>query len=403
MANDSITSFTPALKQIYTKDAVQNLVYKSNPFFAMVPKFEDFGGLNLPIPLIYSDPMGRSSVFATAQTNKTAMGLKAFTLTRKSDYALASIDNELLQAAKNDKGTFLLQAKATIDGAIHALSRSIATSLFRSGGGAIGQVANSSFATTVCTLTNAQDAVNFEVGMVLQANDTNDATSIRSGTLTVASIDRSAGTVTMSANLSTGIAAIAQNDFLAVQGDFGAKISGLEAWVPYTAPGATAFFGVDRTTDITRLAGQRVDGSALPIEEALVQLSTQIAQEGGSPDVCFMNYKNYRDLINALGSKVMYADMKVTPEVGFRYVMIDGANGPIKVVPDQNCPVNFSWMLELATWKLYSLGAAPHIQNSDGVGPILRESSSDSYETRISFYGNLGCNAPGFNGVVKLA
>jgi len=44
-----MTSFASALKQHYTSDRVENMVYRDNPLLAMVPKMENFGGKNLPI------------------------------------------------------------------------------------------------------------------------------------------------------------------------------------------------------------------------------------------------------------------------------------------------------------------------------------------------------------------
>lgn len=48
-----LTSFASALKQHYTNDKVENLVYQDNPLFAMLSKYEQFGGKNLPIPILY--------------------------------------------------------------------------------------------------------------------------------------------------------------------------------------------------------------------------------------------------------------------------------------------------------------------------------------------------------------
>lgn len=63
-----LQSFDAALKQHYTSDTVEMMVYKDNPFLALVKKMEDFGGRNLPIPLIYGNPQGRSANFTNAQT-----------------------------------------------------------------------------------------------------------------------------------------------------------------------------------------------------------------------------------------------------------------------------------------------------------------------------------------------
>jgi len=42
-----LTSFSAALKQHYTSDKIENLVYQDNPLLAMLPKMEAFGGKNL--------------------------------------------------------------------------------------------------------------------------------------------------------------------------------------------------------------------------------------------------------------------------------------------------------------------------------------------------------------------
>ena len=89
-------------------------------------------------------------------------------------------------------------------------------------------------------------------------------------------------------------------------------------------------------------------------------------------------------------------------EVGFRGIVINGPKGPIKVIPDANCPNNVAWMLDLKTWKLYSLGKAVKVINSDGLS-MLRQASADGVEVRYGFYGNLGCKGPGHNARVKLS
>lgn len=100
-------------------------------------------------------------------------------------------------------------------------------------------------------------------------------------------------------------------------------------------------------------------------------------------------------------SKVQYVDLKVTADVGFRGIVVNGPRGPIKVIPDQNCPSGRAFMLQLDTWKLYSLGKAPKILDADGM-KMLRESSADAVELRVGFYAQLGCRAPGWSANIKL-
>jgi hypothetical protein len=402
MASLDLTSFAGALKEHYAGQTVQNMVYKNNPWLAMVSKYEKFGGKNYPLPLIYGNPMGRSATFATAQANKTASKIVEFLLTRKQDYALASITNEVLEASMGNANAFMEAATCEIDGAINAAARSLAIGMFGTGSGSLGSIASSSFGVTTITLNNLNDITNFEVGMVLKAATTEAATTLRAGSVTLTGVDRDAGTLTASGNWSAGIAAIAQNDYLVVEGDATNKIKGLQAWLPYVAPTAgDSFFGVDRSVDASRLAGIRQDGSSKPIEEALIDVAARLGREGGSPDICFLDFSSYASLEKALGSKVQYVGEKIA-DVGFSGLQIQGPKGIIKVFADQNCPSQYGFMLTKDTWKLYSLGAAPKILDSDGM-KMLREASADSVEVRVGYYAQLGCNAPGFNGIVKLS
>lgn len=395
-----VSSFTYSLKQIYTPEKVQNLVYKDNPALALLGKMEEFGGENLPIPLVYGNPQGRSAAFASALANQSdSKGVK-FLLTRKSDYAIAQFSNEVMMASKGNSYAFLEAAKLQMDGAIQSLSNAHAVDIFRTGSGARGKIAD--VTTTTITLSNPEDVVNFEVGMTIVTSTANGGGSVKSGSVVIAGVDRSLGKLTAAANWSAGIATIANNDYLFVEGDYDAKCAGFGAWVPQTAPGATAFFGVDRTADVARLGGLRKDISAQPLEEGLIDGARLVAREGGSPDVVFMSFNRYAQLEKALGSKVQYVEVMANADVGFRGLQIQGPKAPIKVIPDRNCPDDTAFMLQLDTWKIYSLGKLAQIINGDG-NQMLRMSSADAYQVRFASYFNLGCRAPGWNINLKLA
>ena len=69
-----------ALKELYDDQKIANLVYKNNPFLAMVPKMEEFGGKYMPIPLIVNTSQGRSATFSLApversQTSRPEVGV----------------------------------------------------------------------------------------------------------------------------------------------------------------------------------------------------------------------------------------------------------------------------------------------------------------------------------------
>lgn len=387
------TSMAYALKTLWPQKRVYNEAYKDNPFFAMVPKDTNFIGKNKVIGVRYSDTQGRSASFSTAQTNKGAHKGAAFTVTRVKDYALFSVDGETLEASKTDPGSLVSALDGESSSAMNNITRSMAIMQYRSGSGSRGQRGSQSSSTI--TLLNTVDIVNFEVGMTITAGPNDSSTSLRSGSGLITAVDRDAGTLTYSGTITS----IADNDYLFVQGDESAQVSGLAAWLPWTAPtSGDNFFGVDRSADTVRLSGKRSDISGLTPVEGLLKATYALSKEGGRPTHFFCNYDNFVNIEHDLGSKVSYVDLQVG-EIGFKALAINGPKGPVKVIPDMNCPPTLGYLLTLDTWKFSTLGEAPKFLGADGVGEILRETSSDSYEGRIGYYGNLTCEAPGMNAV----
>ncbi len=410
MSSVTTTTFDPALKQLYRDSNVEMVTYKRRPGLGTLPKFEDFGGRNMPIVVLHTNPMGRSAVFSTAQTNATSVALQDFLLTRVSDFSVATIDGEVAEASQGDSVAFLSALKTQIDGAMDALADAIESFIYRSGTGSLGAIstvtANVSGTDDRILLSDINDITNFELNMVLVASATDgSAINATPASATVKAIDRVAGTITMS-DL-TGGTDWTTGDFLYVQGDAAnggsnVKISGLAAWLPSATPsGGESFFGVDRSTD-SRLFGQRHDGSAQLVEEALIDAQSKAAREGGAPDTVLLNHVQQRRLIKELGSKKEYTEVNATGEkgsvasVGYRGVVIQGDNTVIRVIAANKCQSNIAWVLELATWQLATLGKATKFLMLDGQR-ILRQSSSDGYEVRLGFRGNLGCKAPNWN------
>ena len=399
-----------ALKQIYTKDKIESMVYADNPLYALMAKMTTFGGRNLPIVSIWGNPQGRSASFARAQTRGalTSTKLDDFLITRGKNYSVATVDGETLRASANDMGAFLEAATIEIDGSLAELTRSHAIGMYGSGYGNRGQiVAGGAVSGLTLQLSNADDITNFEVGQELEAFATLTGASRAFGSsgngLFVTGVNRTTGVLTFGFNANdatNGIPALAAGDYLAVRGDHSGSdrimLSGLEAWIPASAPTSAAFFGVDRSVDVTRLGGQRLNGAGAPIEEVLTEGAAIVAREGGKLTHYFMNFDKYTELQNSLGTKVQYIDLKINAEIAFRGIQVNGPKGPINVVPDQNCPSNRIFGLNLPTWKLYSLGDAVGILEHDGL-MMLRQPTSDGVEIRSGSYAQMGSRAPGWN------
>ena len=71
------------LKELYKddKEYLKDLVYKENPFLALVPKDESpdgFAGKYIPVPIIIGTGQGRAHSFSNAQAQQTAPVDQAF-------------------------------------------------------------------------------------------------------------------------------------------------------------------------------------------------------------------------------------------------------------------------------------------------------------------------------------
>jgi hypothetical protein len=235
--------------------------------------------------------------------------------------------------------------------------------------------------------------------------DPADGGSLRDSgkTLTISSIDRDAGTLEMSASGAT-ISGLTANDLIIPEGDHNLRLTGLDGWLPSTAPtSGDSFFGVDRSDDATRLAGIRFDAAGMNILEAVIDASSRGAENGARPDKLFINFDKWRELCNYLGSQKMYTQGTAwapsgqpKADVGFQGVKIHGPSSVIEVYADRHCPAGTGYLLQMDTWCLHSTGGVPMLLEEDGQ-TILREATDDAYEGRWGCYYQMYCNAPGYN------
>jgi hypothetical protein len=398
-----VASLQAVLKKLYPSDEIKRLVYEDSPFLGMVEKWEQFFGDTFQEALIHGPGAGRATTIANAQSAYTPHKSKAFAISRVSDYAVAFLKGEAIEASENDTGALVRGLKTESDMAIHRLKRSMSHDVFGDGSGAIGKIAAGGIAGNVVTLESTEDIVHFEEGQVIQANPnkTGNAGSMRAGTMIVTAVDRDLGKVTFGGGL---VAALAAADFLYPNGDYDGKLKGMGAWLPDTAPaGGDNFFGVDRSSDPVRLAGIRYDATGgEAIVDALQGISTRIGREGGRPQHAWANPTRMLQLTKELGGKVMFEDYVSDQKIGYRGVQVQTDKVNLTVYSDPNVPVNRIFVTDPRTWKLRTLKAAPRILNLDSLS-MVRVSDDDAYEIRFGYYGQLSCRAPGWNGVIKLA
>lgn len=416
----TITTADKILKFLYSPKELLNAVYKDNPLFALLPKAGGFTGRSLIHALTYGNSLARSAAFATAQGRAGINGASGtdsgfnrdvnFTVTRVKNYAMYTIEQELLLAAVGDRSSFVRGLTQLVDGTLQTLNNDFGRDVYGSGLGELGQMTAISGAGPF-TWTVGEAITQIEVGMeiVVSTGSTKTAALRNSGGgVAVVSVDRAAGTFTTTTNPDSAAA----NDWLFIKGDRPAgsttaigsmlKIAGMEAWNPVTSPSASeSFFGVDRSVDATRLAGQRLSIASLQPEEGLITALAALAREGGDPSHIFMNFSDEKNVKLALGSRVD-AEYTQVGDIGFESIRVRGPKGPVRIYADRNAPVGYGRILTLNTWELKHLGDLVNRGDAGNDGGLAREYQADRFEGRMSFYGNLLCHAPSKNMVVTL-
>jgi hypothetical protein len=402
MTELTATTFAAALEDYYSPERLAKLTYADRPTLAVIPKDEKWTGAKYIMPMMYVAPQGRSAAFATAQANTTAGGYERWELTTVQDYGVVHISTEAILASEGQPARYYVQARTSeIDGIIGSLASSASKSLFRNGGGAIGR-RSGALSGDVLTLSNVEDIVNFEKGQKLKAS-TADGTSgsLRAGTAAVVdSVDRDAGTIT--STTWGNITSFAADDYLFVEGDFGAKLKGFEAWCPASAPSSTSFFGVDRSVDVTRLGGIRYSDSN-PIIEKIKRACARARREEAVIDLGILNPVQWAELEIALDERSKIETVKSADGAfGFEALILRTPTGTVKFLADPDCPPDVCWLLQKNTWKLCSRGGVPRRINIDG-NELLRQGTSDGVEGRFGYYAQLGCSMPGRNVRVTLS
>jgi hypothetical protein len=420
------TTIDKILKYVYTSRKLENAVYEKNPLLAMIPKAGGFNGRSLIHAITYKNSNARNALFAVAQSiagvngavgngvsTSTAATDNGFnedanlTITRVKNYAMCGIEQEAILSSRGDNGAFISATTQLIDGALQTLRNDFGRDVYGDGGGALaGNITVSSL-----TLTVGEAITQFEKGMALVC--ASSATAAIRGTtsavpMIVTSVNRSAGTFTIDANTDS----CATGDYLWIAGDRPTsaittyasrrKLMGLNGWNPVTAPtSGDAFFGLDRSVDVTRLAGQRLDISSYQPEEGYITALAAFAREDAETSHIFTSFTDEKNLKLALGSRVD-AEYSQVGEVGFESIRLRGPMGTVKVYADRNAPVGYSRLLQMDTWQLKHLGDFVNKGDAGNDSGLARQILSDAFECRFSFYGNLLCFRPASNGVVTL-
>lgn len=416
-ASITTTTYANAMKVIYPQKRMETIFYKKHVISALMPKAADFFGIDgaMKIKVQHAVPSGgRSPNFQKAQAYRSTGAEVEFTLTRRSDYQIARLENEVIEASANNMGALMSVLKNKMDGAMRNLARQYQLMLWGNGGGSRGVVStigNGDGTNDLITLATIDDIVGFEQDMALHS-DEDDGTGSATDTsdvFYVGKVDRSAGQLYIvdssgsAIDVTTLTNPVGTSDDLFQDGDFGAVIQGVPAWIPYTLESST-FNSVTRSVDRDRLAGVSYDASTDPIEEGIKKLAVRINRNEGSPRHGFLNSIDWSTLELSLQTRVRYADVKAPTKasIGFTGIEITTAAGPLAVLPDRDTPRSYHWQLQMDGWKFHSLGGVPHQKKVNG-GRTMTVQDADDEEFRQVYRGNTRTETPAYNGVALIA
>jgi len=413
-------SFVELMKRLQPQRELDRLWQLQYPLLGLVKKADDFVGSQIDVPLEHDHP-SRSRTFTYASTggsnagqNQNPSASVKYNLTRKKDYATGVLDAETMHASRNDMGSWVRALQREQSNTVLSLRKNTAISLYRDTGGSIGIIdasgpQNGDGTGDMFQLTNKSDTANFVVGQALHIDPDDGSGSLTdSDVVYVRRVDFDAGQVFCSltqggaaGTISTNIAAVAAADYVFNAGDFGASIHGLASWIPLTAPSSGEnFLGIDRSVNVVRLAGHRLNDTSMSYEEMVQELAARIMYSGGGNLTCFMSPIQVKQFALELDTKVV-RDPGGTGKAGFRGIAVDTVAGTVEVLGDPACPENRMYMLDLSCWKIHHLKGLPHLVEDDGLAR-LRVADADQVEFRYRLWMNLACTAPGKNGVAAL-
>jgi hypothetical protein len=420
--NDSTTA-NNALKEYYNDDNVEVSLFEDHTFLGVVPKQEDCTGKYFVEDVVIGAGQALGPDFTVDQSHAALSGevIQQFQVTLVSNHVVANIDADLIERTGNDRGAFMNMVTQIADDQLSNFMNEVAISLYRTSDASRGQIdASTTLASSTLVLTNVKDALNFEVGMQLDVAAAQSSGNVRAygtgqhglyvsgidydlGTLTTGILPQAGATACNITDATNGIPTAAAGDFIYRRGSRNKYMNGLGDWLPQTVASNDSFNHVNRSINRVRLAGHFIDRtSGTNICSTLEDAGAIVSQQGGKLTHFFMDHLRFANLSKELGAKAVLVDaMSTNAKVGYTGIKVAMGKGSAIVLPDTHCPPDRIYGVNMAKWKLRSIGKICHIWQRDGM-VWLRSSSSAGQEIRMYSIGNMSTSSPRDNIAIKV-
>lgn len=411
-ASANTTNQTNLLKIMWGKE-LQVPFLKRSKFANRMKKSTDFGGRSREVVIKVAPTGGGSAGFAAALASQSASVPVTFTVTRRTEYQVFTVQGQAIAASKGDAQAYIKILKSESDSARYMFFRELAKKAKGKGGGSLGQIdSTTTMSSTTLILSNPTDHVNFESGMQLEFSADDGTQTSPAGLrgsptyLTVSAVNRNLTnpTLTMSAALDT-VSGLVVTDDIFRRGDYGNAMTGIDGWAPSTAPSASeSFFGVDRTDyDVQRVAGLIYStGTGGLMSDILTDACARADECGISIDTIWMHTRRIATLQKEVGTQRI-RDNVGDGGIGYKSFSFDlpVGNGTVDIMGEKDINYAYAWGLDMSEVYLRTAGEAPSLLNHSGVGPLLPAHDDDAVQGRLGCYGNYFHENPGNSLVIQ--
>lgn len=413
MATTPIAQLEALARTLY-KDGVPEIGYTDTPAWGSITKTSTFFGKSKEFSSRFGKTPGASRTYARSRANSGASPFAKWIVTRSKDFVTVQFDVETFEALGNQEGAQTNYVEEETTSAQDQCAQRIERNFFRNIGGSQGTILAGGGTPTI-TLTDPSMVMGLDVGMWLDSDTTDGSAGgavDNAAPFQISAINRVTGTVTRTGGNWNAGGGFGNGDHIFVNGDFGLALAGLDAWIPSTDPGATPFFGLDRSVDPQRLGGTRYTANAVTdgnVLNALISAGALTNALGGKTKIVFMESIDFGTFVKQLGDNAQYT---VTPgqsidgkklDVGYEGVRVMLPSGTAVVHPNRHCQKNTAWLLDPSDISFEGMKQTPRWMDLDG-GKWIRMTHDNVHgvEGYLYYSGQFVVRSPGMHARVNL-
>jgi hypothetical protein len=399
-------------KEFYTPDKMEQLLWRNSSLVKKLEKMRVTGKTyNYPVLSGMGGAVSGNGATAVAQSTTTARTQQSAATYQQIFSAFQLTEKEVL-ASQNEKGAFEPAGVVKMFAACEAARKTFGACAYSMGFGEVGTVVGAVMPAGVTMVVDDATLVKIDVGTVFCVTDgsiglPSDPLLGAPDTYTITKIDSDGSgvnTVTFTPGAIAGVG-FTNGAWICLNGGRSGAATPLMpigltgiipkwfnrtggAWGTYIG---TAFYGVDRSTSVSRLAGGfvlRNTGAGEKRYQAITRAVKLARRQGSEADLIVMNDNDYANVVNELEADRNYWQAlntggKSSPNevvVGMEQMGYQAATSWVKtVIDDPYCPCFSAYVLETRTMKFVALSNVERAtqdgiaDNSPGAPPITKD------------------------------